>query len=100
MPNGKKISFTTTAGGITLNKIYYVINTQQNTFQISLTDGGSAVTITSDGSMNIYVIPIIVTVNANDVVLDIPCSATGTVSLVAGVLKRSIALLKGWTITN
>lgn len=44
----------------------------------------------------------IIEINTNtSIVLDIPCSATGT-SITASIaaLKRSKAILKGWTITN
>jgi len=34
------------------------------------------------------------------VILDIPASATGTVTVTAGTLKRSIALLKSWVVTG
>lgn len=39
--------------GITEDVEYYVINTTQNTFQISTTDGGSAVALTTDGSASL-----------------------------------------------
>ena len=43
----KSVTSTT---GITLFKKYYVINKTDDTFQISLTSGGSAVALTTDGS--------------------------------------------------
>lgn len=102
--NDMKISFTSivTTAGITNNTTYYVINKTDDTFQLSLTLGGSVVNLlTADGSGTIIIIPTIVTVNTNtDIVLDVPAFTTGTITLTAGILKRSIALLKGWTVTN
>lgn len=40
----------TTTTGISEHQSYYVINSTANTFQVSLTEGGSAVTLTNDGS--------------------------------------------------
>ena len=103
LSNGRKISFSsiTSTTGIVVNTPYYVINAAANTFQVSLTLGGSAIALTTNGSGNLIAIPTIVTINAGvSIVIDVPCSATASVTLTAGVLKRSIALLKGWTITN
>lgn len=50
MVNGTEVFFATTANGLTAGTIYYVINAAANTFQVSTTLGGAAVTITSDGS--------------------------------------------------
>lgn len=101
LPAGQKVSFTTTAAGITLNTIYYVINPTANTFQISLTPGGAAVTISASTTIAMRAYPKIVTVNTNvSIVLDIPAAATGSNTLTAQTLQRSIALLKGWTVTG
>jgi hypothetical protein len=50
--NGTPISFDTivTTTGITINTPYYVISTAANTFQVSLTAGGTAVALTTNGS--------------------------------------------------
>lgn len=50
--NGDFIRFYNlqTTTGITEDAIYYVINATTNTFQVSTTLGGSAVTLTNDGS--------------------------------------------------
>jgi hypothetical protein len=103
LSNGMKISFSsiTSTTGIVVNTPYYVINASANTFQVSLTLGGSAIALTTNGSGNLIAIPTIVMINENvSIVIDVPCSATASVTLTAGILKRSIALLKGWTITN
>ncbi len=53
MPNGTIIMVTssgTLPSGLSGNTQYYVINTMTDTFQLSLTSGGSAVAISTDGS--------------------------------------------------
>jgi hypothetical protein len=50
--NGDTIVFSsvTTATTVTKNTIYYIINTTTNTFQLSLTSGGAAVTVDHNGT--------------------------------------------------
>lgn len=50
--NGDRIQlYNISAGtGLTLGQLYFVVNRTENTFQLSLTSGGSPVTITSDGT--------------------------------------------------
>jgi hypothetical protein len=103
LTNGMKVSFSsiTTTTGIVINTPYYVVGATTDTFQVSDTLGGAAKSLTNNGSGNIIVIPTIVTINTNvSIVLDIPASATGTITVTAQTLKRSIMLLKGWTVTG
>lgn len=48
------IAFTgiTSTAGISTNTIYYVVNATTNTFQLSLTNGGAALALTTNGSGN------------------------------------------------
>jgi surface protein len=50
--NGMVVRFynIATTTGLDEGQFYYVINATANTFQVSLTEGGSAVTLTNDGS--------------------------------------------------
>ena len=50
--DGMALTFAsiTTTTGISVSTTYYVVNSTANTFQVSLTSGGSAVTLTNDGS--------------------------------------------------
>jgi hypothetical protein len=50
--NGMKISFDTvvTTTGIVPTQFYYVISATTNTFQLSATQGGTAITLTNNGS--------------------------------------------------
>lgn len=53
LANGTPVVFTTTGAlptGIVPSKAYYVVNTSTNTFQISLTVGGSAITLSGSQS--------------------------------------------------
>jgi hypothetical protein len=104
LQNGMIVSFATivTSTGFTVYRPYFVVNKTDNTFQISLTDGGAAIDLTgSNGSGTYLTQPTIASIDANvKIVLDRPASATGTVTVTAGVLKRSIAKFKKWTLTN
>lgn len=50
------VSFTsiTTTTGISINTKYYVINETENTFQLSLTSGGGAITLTTNGTGELH----------------------------------------------
>lgn len=50
--DGQVVSFTsiTSTTGISVNTAYYVVGSATNTFQVSATSGGSALTLTTDGS--------------------------------------------------
>lgn len=54
--DGDRVYVTAVTGGagISLNRNYYVVNSTTNDFQISLTAGGAAVNITSDGTALAY----------------------------------------------
>jgi autotransporter-associated beta strand protein len=45
--NGTQVSFTTTFGGVTGNRTYYVVNASGANFQVSTTPGGAPITLTS-----------------------------------------------------
>lgn len=51
LANSARVAFegATLPGGITAGTVYYVISAATNTFQISITEGGAAVNLTSDG---------------------------------------------------
>ena len=104
IPNGTMLRFTTitTTTGVVLNTLYYVINSTLNNFQVSATLNGSALTLSNNGSGVFVVYPKIVSINTNvSIITDIPASVTsGFNTLTASVLKRSLAYLKGWTVTG
>jgi len=52
LSNGDEVSFATivTTTGIVINTIYFVVGATANTFQVSLTSGGAAIALTTNGS--------------------------------------------------
>lgn len=104
LTDGMIVSFATivTSTGFTVYQPYFVVNRADDTFQIALTDGGTAIDLTgSNGSGTYLTQPVIASIAENvSITLDRPASATGTVTVTAGVLKRSIAKFKKWTLTN
>lgn len=103
IPNGTKMSFSTivTTTGIAIKTIYYVVNANVNDFQVSLTPGGSAITLTTDGSGTItYPNTILSIVPNTSVTLNVPCSASGTVTMTSTTIRRSSGTMKGWTVTT
>lgn len=57
LSNGDTVLFTTSntlPAGLSANQLYYVVNTDTNTFQVALTSGGSAVDITDTGTGTHY----------------------------------------------
>jgi hypothetical protein len=104
MSNDDMISFSviTTTTGIVINTIYYVISATTNTFQVSATSGGSALTLITDGSGTLKYNAKIVTINTNvSVVLDRPAATTvASTTLAFRILNTSQATLRGWAITG
>jgi len=103
LSNGNIVSFPsiTTTTGITINTPYYVVNATTNTFQVSLTLGGSVIVLTTDGTGTVAYGSYIQSIITNtSFTLDKPASATGTVTLTSRILDTSIATLKGWTVTG
>jgi len=101
--NGNIVSFPsiTTTTGIVISKPYYVVGATTNTFQVSLTLGGSAIALATDGSGTVAYGSYIQSIITNtSFTLDKPASVTGTVTLTARILDTSIATLKGWTVTG
>ena len=101
--DGTPVSFATivTTTGITTYTTYFVVNATADTFQVADTAGGSPRALTTDGSGTLLYGTTIVSIVPNtSIELSIPASATGSVTLVAGEAKRSIARLKNWTVTG
>jgi hypothetical protein len=104
IPNGTLVYFTSVGAvtGITINTSYFVVNGAANTFQVSLTSGGAAITFGGTGSVvTMYYGNVIQTVNAGvSVVVLIPASVTGSPSTTSSTCLHSLATGKGWTITG
>jgi hypothetical protein len=103
IPNSTRVSFTaiTSGIGLTLKTIYYVVNTQTNTFQVSDTVGGAAKTLTNNASGTlIYENYIISVVPNTSITISIPASGSSTTTLTSTTMNPYLATLKGWTVTN
>jgi hypothetical protein len=104
IPNNKIVYFATlvTTTGITVKTPYYVINSTANTFQLSLTLGGSVIDLVgADGTGTIYYASYITAINTNvNFSVDVPASATGTLTLTSRLLDTSFAIGKGWAVTG
>lgn len=101
--DGNIVSFPsiTTTTGITQKTPYYVVGATANTFQVSLTLGGSAIALTNNGSGTVSYASYIQSIITNtSFTVDKPASATGTVTLTNRILDTSVATLKGWTVTG
>ena len=101
IPNGTLVSFATivTTTGIVVYTPYYVVNATTNTFQVSLTSGGSAITLTNNGSGTILYGTTITAITPNvSVTLSIPASASNVITTTSALLHRSYATLRGWTV--
>jgi surface protein len=103
IPNDTPVSFATivTTTGIDTYTTYYVVNATADTFQVADTISGSPRTLTTDGTGTLLYGTTITAITPNvDVTLSIPASATGSVTTVSGIAKRSIARLKNWAVTG
>lgn len=103
IPNGTRVSFSsiTSTTGITTYTMYYVINATTDTFQLSLTNGGSAIALTTNGSGNMSLLTKVVSVVPNtSITVDIPAFSSATNSLTFRKLKTQIALMKNWAVTG
>lgn len=104
LENDDEVSFAniTTTTGIVTSRIYYVANKATNNFQVASEVGGSALTLTNNGSGTMRYRSEISSITANTAIL-ITRPATSSVtntSLIFRPLKTGTALLKGWTVTG
>ena len=103
LPNGKRVSFTaiTTTTGIAIYNLYYVVNATTDTFQLSLTQGGEPIALKNNGTGTIIYQTLVIAIDPNvSVTIDVPASATGTVSLAYRNLNTQIAVMKRWTVSG
>ena len=103
LANNTTVSFSTitTTTGISIYTIYYVINTSGSTFQLATSIGGSAVTLTNNGTGTCLFSNYIQTiVNGTSVTLTNQAGATGTNTFAFRKLDTSIATLKRWTVSG
>ena len=104
--NGDIVSFSAVGGvvGITLNTIYYVVNADIDTFQISLSVGGPAIVVTGNGGGTCKTPAFITAINSNtNVTISTPVVNSGgtyTLSFRSNTHKTYLATMKNWTVTG
>jgi hypothetical protein len=104
LPNGTRVSFSalSTTTGVSINTIYYVVNSNTNDFQISLTEGGGAIDLTgTNATMTLRYPSYITAIDPNvSVTLDVPAaSSQASVSWIFRTVDSYGALLRGWAVT-
>ena len=103
--DGDIVSLKTITGttGIFVKTIYYVVNATTDTFQLSLTQGGSVIDLVTDGT-GTYTSPAFITAITTNVSIELslPMVSTGTMSLAfrSNDHKTYLATMKGWTVTG
>ena len=103
LPNGKRVSFNsiTTTTGISVYRPYYVVNATTDTFQLSLTQGGTPIALTNNGTGTVIYQTLVIAIDPNvSVTVDVPASASGTSSLAYRNLNTQIAIMKRWTVSG
>jgi surface protein len=102
IPDGTIVSFATivTTTGISTYTPYYVVSATVDTFQLSLTLGGAAITLTNNGSGTLLYGTFITAIVPNvSITVTVPPSASGATTLTFRELNASIATLKNWALT-
>ena len=105
LENGDEVSFYSTGlpaqAVIAINTIYYVVNKATNTFQISLTPGGTALALTtSTTNGTVKYNSTIVSIAGNSVTMSRPMAGTTLTTLTFRPLQTYKAILKGFAVTG
>ena len=104
MYNGKKICFKGVGSvtTISVSRPYFVVNVTTDTFQVSLTEGGDPVTFIGSGSGNFVCVPTVLSIDSTtQITIDVPAYAgLSSAATTFSLLKKSIAILKGWSVTG
>jgi surface protein len=105
LENGDEVSFssigTPAQAVIAINTIYYVVNKATDTFQISLTPGGTALALTtSTTNGTVKYNSTIVSIVGNSVTMSRPMAIGATQTLSFRTLGTYKAILKGFAVTG
>jgi formylmethanofuran dehydrogenase subunit D len=103
LSNDTEVAFSTisTTTGISINTIYYIVNANTDDFQVATVPGGTAITLTNDGSGTLKYGAIVTAISTNaSVTTSTPMvsSATNTLAFREALAYR--ALLRGWTVSG
>lgn len=90
----------TSTTGITINTLYYIINVAGSTFQVSLTPGGSAVPLTTNGTGTVKWAVKVTNVAGTTLTVDNYPMLTSTTSQTYRLLNVPLATFKNWTVTG
>lgn len=104
LANGTRVSFATIVSttGISINTIYYVVNATVNTFQVSLTNGGAALPLTTNGTGTLrFEVFLIDIPSSTQLTLSSPTTgASNGTGISTRPLNTYLASLKNWTISG
>jgi hypothetical protein len=101
LPANTLVSFNAAVGNTAAYTPVYTTNITANTFQITNTPGGTAITITANATPTLYYGRYVANIVANaSVTLTTPASNTGTGTVVFRTLDTTVATLKNWTIVG
>lgn len=102
VPNGKVGYFTSTPGSwAVIYKPYYVVNSTNAGFQISLTPGGTPLDISGSTVPTTFAFTAnVVSYSGFSIVMDTVARVSTSVSSTVSPLKRIDLLARGWTVTG
>lgn len=92
-PNGTPVYLTAlgTTTGFSLNKLYYVISTATNTFQLAATPGGSALPVDADGTATVVGARFITAITTDtSFTLSAPATATNASNVLQFYLPEAV----------
>jgi len=103
IPNGKVVYFTAlNSSNLVIYKPYYVINSNARDFQVSLTPGGSPITLSGStgGTNTLGWAASVVSYSGTAITMDAVSRVSTSVSSTVSPLRRIDLLARGWTITG
>lgn len=90
-----------TTTGISINRLYYVVNPSGATFQVALTPGGAPIALTTNGTGTMRYALQVTNVVGTTVTLDnFPMLAGTAASITFRNLNTNLATFKFWTVTG
>lgn len=101
LPANAMVSFNLANITGVANTPVYVTNATANTFQVSTTQGGPAITFLSNSTPNVQYGRYISSIVANtSITMTTPAGGSGTGTITFRVFDTTLATLKGWTVSG